>query len=54
LAIGTTVPAGTAIMTGSPPGVGWFQNPKYSLQDGDVVEAEISQIGVLRNTMVYE
>jgi 2-keto-4-pentenoate hydratase/2-oxohepta-3-ene-1,7-dioic acid hydratase in catechol pathway len=41
-------------MTGSPPGVGYFQNPKYSLRDGDVVEAEISSIGTLRSTMVFE
>jgi 2-keto-4-pentenoate hydratase/2-oxohepta-3-ene-1,7-dioic acid hydratase in catechol pathway len=35
---GTTIPAGTAIMTGTPAGVGWFQNPKCPLKDGDVVE----------------
>jgi 2-keto-4-pentenoate hydratase/2-oxohepta-3-ene-1,7-dioic acid hydratase in catechol pathway len=51
--IGTTIPAGTAIMTGTPAGVGWFQNPQYSLKDGDVVEVEIQPIGVLRNKMAF-
>lgn len=51
---GTTIPAGTAIMTGTPAGVGWFQNPKCPLKDGDVVEVEVKPIGVLRNTIVFE
>jgi 2-keto-4-pentenoate hydratase/2-oxohepta-3-ene-1,7-dioic acid hydratase in catechol pathway len=50
---GTTIPAGTAIMTGTPSGVGWFQDPKYSLKDGDVVEVEIQPIGILKNRMRY-
>ncbi|KAF5589475.1 fumarylacetoacetate hydrolase family [Fusarium pseudocircinatum] len=40
LSQGTTLPAGTVIMTGSPPGIGYFQNPKYSLRDGDIVEPD--------------
>ncbi|SPO07709.1 related to bifunctional 4-hydroxyphenylacetate degradation enzyme [Cephalotrichum gorgonifer] len=51
---GTTVPAGTAILTGTPAGVGWFQDPKSELKDGDVVEVEVKPIGVLRNTIVFE
>jgi 2-keto-4-pentenoate hydratase/2-oxohepta-3-ene-1,7-dioic acid hydratase in catechol pathway len=54
LSQGTTVPAGTAILTGTPAGVGWFQDPKTSLQDGDVVEVEVKPIGVLKNTIVYQ
>ncbi|KAL3436400.1 hypothetical protein BDV09DRAFT_184336 [Aspergillus tetrazonus] len=54
LSEGTTIPAGTAIMTGTPAGVGWFQNPKRSLADGDVVEVEVKPIGVLRNKIVFE
>lgn len=42
------------ILTGSPPGIGYFQDPKYSLKNGDVVEIEISSIGVLENTVVFE
>lgn len=54
LSQGTTIPAGTAIMTGTPAGVGWFQDPKSQLQDGDVVEVEVQPIGVLKNTVVFE
>jgi 2-keto-4-pentenoate hydratase/2-oxohepta-3-ene-1,7-dioic acid hydratase in catechol pathway len=54
LSQGRTLPAGTAIMTGTPAGVGWFQEPQYSLKDGDVVEISISGIGTLRNTMKFE
>ncbi|EME38689.1 hypothetical protein DOTSEDRAFT_139885, partial [Dothistroma septosporum NZE10] len=54
LSQGTTLTAGTLIMTGSPPGVGWFQNPKVNLKNGDVVEVEISGIGKLSNTMQFE
>ncbi|CZT20255.1 related to bifunctional 4-hydroxyphenylacetate degradation enzyme [Ramularia collo-cygni] len=51
---GTTIPAGTAIMTGTPAGVGAFRSPKTFLQDGDVVEVEIESLGVLRNTIRFE
>lgn len=51
--LGTTLPAGTVIMTGSPPGIGYFQNPKCSLKDGDMVEVEISNIGTLVNKVVF-
>lgn len=54
LSQGRTLPAGTAIMTGTPAGVGWFQDPQYSLKDGDVVEISISGIGTLSNTMKFE
>jgi 2-keto-4-pentenoate hydratase/2-oxohepta-3-ene-1,7-dioic acid hydratase in catechol pathway len=51
---GVTVPGGTAILTGTPSGVGWFQNPKCELKDGDVVEVEVKEIGTLRNTIKFE
>ncbi|EKD18863.1 uncharacterized protein L3040_004087 [Drepanopeziza brunnea f. sp. 'multigermtubi'] len=54
LSQGRTVPAGTAIMTGTPAGVGWFQRPRSSLRDGDVVEVAIEGVGSLRNVMVFE
>ena len=54
LEIGTTLERGTAIMTGTPSGVGWFQKPQYSLKDGDVVEVEIAPIGILRHTIKFE
>lgn len=54
LSQGTTLPAGTAILTGTPAGVGWFQDPKTPLQHGDVVEVEVKPIGVLKTTIVFE
>jgi 2-keto-4-pentenoate hydratase/2-oxohepta-3-ene-1,7-dioic acid hydratase in catechol pathway len=50
---GTTIPAGTAVMTGTCAGVGAFMQPKTFLGNGDVVEVEISKIGVLRNKIVF-
>ncbi|CAG9953037.1 unnamed protein product [Clonostachys rosea f. rosea IK726] len=54
LSQGTTLPAGSMIMTGSPPGIGYFSNPQYQLRDGDVVSVEIGGIGTLLNTMIFE
>lgn len=54
LSQGTTIPAGTAIMTGTPAGVGWFQSPKCELKEGDVVEVEVKPIGVLRTRIAFE
>lgn len=54
VAAGTTVPYGSAIMTGTPAGVGWFKNPQVSLTDGDVVDVEIQPIGILQNKIVFE
>lgn len=41
-------------MTGTPGGVGCFMDPPQALKHGDVVEVEISGIGTLRNTIVFE
>lgn len=49
---GTTVRAGTVIMTGTPAGVGFFR--KEFLQDGDCVEVEIVGEMKLTNTMKFE
>ena len=54
LSRGTTLRKGTAIMTGTPSGVGLFMQPKGFLRDGDLVEVEIEDIGTLRNTVVFE
>ena len=37
------------IATGTPGGVGAARKPPVWLQDGDVVEVEISGVGTLRN-----
>jgi 2-keto-4-pentenoate hydratase/2-oxohepta-3-ene-1,7-dioic acid hydratase in catechol pathway len=42
---------GDVITTGSPSGVGFGRNPKLFMKPGDVVEVEVKQIGVLRNTI---
>jgi len=44
-----TLLPGTLIMTGTPEGVGFARKPPVFLRAGDVVEAEIEGIGVLKN-----
>lgn len=53
---GTTLRKGTVIQTGTPSGVGLFIEPRGSgfLKDGDEVEVEITEIGSIRNKMVFE
>ena len=53
LSRGTTLGAGTLILTGTPSGVGMARDPKVWLHDGDVVEVEISGVGVLRNPVRF-
>lgn len=50
---GTTIPAYTAVMTGTPAGVGAFMKPKQFLEHNDVVEVEVDGIGILRNTITF-
>ena len=52
LSSGQTLEPGDIIATGTPSGVGMGMQPQQWLKPGDVVEAEIDQIGVLRNTVV--
>lgn len=54
LSRGTTLRKGTAIQTGTPSGVGLFMEPKGFLRNGDVVEVEIEDIGLIRNTMIFD
>jgi 2-keto-4-pentenoate hydratase/2-oxohepta-3-ene-1,7-dioic acid hydratase in catechol pathway len=49
-----TLEPGDVISTGTPGGVGWKRTPPLWLQPGDVVEAEVENIGVLRNTLATE
>ena len=49
LSMGTTLEPGDIIATGTPEGVGFARTPPEFLKDGDVMEVEISKIGVLRN-----
>ena len=48
----TTLQAGTVILTGTPPGVGYAMEPPRFLAPGDVVEVELEGAGVLRNVVV--
>lgn len=54
LSRGTTLRKGTAIMTGTPSGVGFFMKPSGLLKDGDVVDIEIEGFGKQSNKMVFE
>lgn len=49
LSQGTTLLAGSVILTGTPAGVGAGRKPPRFLHDGDVVEVEISGTGLLNN-----
>ncbi len=49
LSAGTTLEPGDLIMTGTPDGVGFSRKPPEFFKDGDVVEAEVQSVGVLRN-----
>ncbi len=51
LSAGLTLEPGDIIATGTPAGVGFARNPPEYLHPGDLVEAEIDNIGVLRNRM---
>ncbi|KAF4984054.1 hypothetical protein FZEAL_667 [Fusarium zealandicum] len=51
---GTTLEAGTVVLTGTPSGVAMgMKEPKY-LNDGDVVEVSITGLGSVKNKMVFE
>jgi 2-keto-4-pentenoate hydratase/2-oxohepta-3-ene-1,7-dioic acid hydratase in catechol pathway len=48
---GLRLEAGDVILTGTPSGVGFARKPPEFLKVGDVMEAEIERIGVLRNSV---
>ena len=50
----TTLQPGDVIATGTPGGVGFSRTPPLFLTPGDVLEVELSGIGVLRNPVVDE
>ena len=52
LSLGQTVEPGTIVSTGTPSGVGLGRKPPEYMHAGDVMEAEIDRIGVLRNRVV--
>jgi len=50
----TALSAGDVIVTGTPGGTGMFMEPQGLLVGGDIVEVEITGLGVLKNTVVQE
>ena len=48
----TTLWPGDIVFTGSPAGVGLFEQPSRYLQVGDVVETTVEGIGTIRNNVV--
>ena len=50
----TTLKPGDLILTGTPTGSGSHADPPVWLKPGDVLEIEVPEIGVLRNTVVDE
>lgn len=54
LSRGLTLEAGDIIATGTPPGVGFSRKPPEFLKPGDVMESEITGIGLIRNPMKNE
>jgi 2-keto-4-pentenoate hydratase/2-oxohepta-3-ene-1,7-dioic acid hydratase in catechol pathway len=51
LSRGMTIEAGDIIATGTPEGVGLGRTPPEYMKDGDVMEAEVEGVGVLRNRL---
>ena len=51
LSAGLTLEPSDIICTGTPSGVGFGMEPQSFLQEGDVMEAEVEGIGLLRNTV---
>lgn len=54
LSRGTTLLAGTFVLTGTPAGVGAQRKPPRFLRHGDVVEVEIERVGRLRSEVIEE
>jgi 2-keto-4-pentenoate hydratase/2-oxohepta-3-ene-1,7-dioic acid hydratase in catechol pathway len=51
LSRGMTLEPGDIIATGTPSGVGFARKPQEFLKNGDVMETEITGVGVIRNTI---
>ncbi|MDG2201079.1 MAG: fumarylacetoacetate hydrolase family protein [Phycisphaerales bacterium] len=54
LSRGTTLLAGTVLMTGTPGGVGSKRTPPIWLENGDVCEVEIEGVGLLTNPVRHD
>jgi 2-keto-4-pentenoate hydratase/2-oxohepta-3-ene-1,7-dioic acid hydratase in catechol pathway len=47
----TPLSPGDLVVTGTPSGVGYFREPQWLLEPGDVVEVDIDSVGTLRNVV---
>jgi 2-keto-4-pentenoate hydratase/2-oxohepta-3-ene-1,7-dioic acid hydratase in catechol pathway len=54
LSRGLTLEPGDIIATGTPSGVGFARKPPEFLKHGDVIETEITGVGIIRNTIRSE
>ena len=54
LSQGTTLEAGSIMLTGTPAGIGHFRNPRVVLGDGDDIRVKISKISTLINKVRYD
>jgi len=54
ISVFTTLVPGDVIVTGTPGGVGFKRTPPVYMKHGDVVEIEVSKVGILRNTIAAE
>lgn len=53
LSRGTTLEAGSAVLTGTPAGIGYFRKPRVSLENGGRIDVRIEKIGTLVNIVRY-
>jgi 2-keto-4-pentenoate hydratase/2-oxohepta-3-ene-1,7-dioic acid hydratase in catechol pathway len=54
LSHGLTLEAGDIIATGTPDGVGFARTPPEFLQDGDIMETDVEDVGIMRNRIVAQ
>ena len=50
----TPLSPGDVIVSGTPGGVGDRRDPPIYMKDGDIVEVEITKLGILKNRVVAE
>lgn len=53
LSQGTTLEAGSLMLTGTPAGIGHFHSPKVVLEDGGDIRVEIEKIDTLISKVEY-
>ncbi|PKK48221.1 hypothetical protein CI102_7855 [Trichoderma harzianum] len=54
LSRGTTLEAGSIVLTGTPAGIGYFRKPRVSLENGSRIDIHIERIGTLVNKVKYD